>query len=85
MANQLYLDFKIYHGHTGFSWDCVCLTSVSSLKTAIFRCYIYKRVKRDIKLCKYNMSTRLIVFELEFCIRVDQGNLGQSDSKGVHS
>ncbi len=76
MADNLYLDFKIYYGLTGFSQNCVYLTSASPSKAAYPRCRTYKQVKRDIQLCKYNMGINASVFELEFCIRVESGNSG---------
>ena len=50
MADQLYFDFKIYHGLIGFSWNYICLASVSFFKAASPRYCTYRQVKRDIQL-----------------------------------
>ena len=85
MADQLYFDFKIYHYLTSFSWNYICLTSASSSKKASLRCCIYRQVKRDIQLYKYNISTRLSIFKFELYIRLDPENLRQSDLKKMRS
>ena len=82
-ADQLYLDFKIYHSFSGVSQNCICIVSASSSKVASPRCHKYKRIKYDIKWCKYNIGIRTNVFKCELCIGVDQENLGQSDSEEV--
>lgn len=83
MANNLYLDFKIHYGLTGFSQNCICLASVSPFKVAYPRYCIYKQVKYSIQLCKYNISTSTSIFELELYIGVDSGNSKQSDLEKI--
>ena len=48
MADQLYLDFKIYYSLNGFFWDCICFVSAFFSKVNSPSCYMYKQVKCDI-------------------------------------
>ena len=83
MAEQLYLDFKIYHGLTSFSQNCIYLANASPSKVASPQCCIYKQIKCDKQLCKYNINIRSSIFKLEFCMGVNLGNLGQSNLEEV--